>query len=122
MIGPSDLNRIPRWSPARIPEDLHRYVRTELGGESLVRGTMARAATPLPGLFGRLAMRLRMGVPSASGSLAAELGAVHFAGEIRAAPMATQHAPAACAIATSALVIPAASRNAGSDEPGACEQ
>ncbi len=122
MIGPSDLNRIPRWSPARIPEDLHRYVRTELGGESFDRGTEIRAATSPPGLFARLAMRLRTGGPAAPRSLAAELGAVHFAGETRAAPLAAEHIPAACAIAASALVIPAGSRKAGSEELSTCEQ
>ncbi len=35
MMGPSDLNRIPRWMPERGSEGLRRYARTELGEERI---------------------------------------------------------------------------------------
>lgn len=120
MIAPSDLNRIPRWNPARLPEDLHRYVRTELAGEPLAVRARVRASTVRPGRFARLVLWLRP--EAAPRSLAAEIGAVHFTEENEGALHSPGPVLAAHAVATSAFVMPSAPRNADREDLCACEQ
>jgi hypothetical protein len=120
MIGPSDLNRIPPWMPARLPEDLRRYVRSELGAEDLGTHAAKPPAGAVRGLRVWLATRVRPARATAGPSLARPLGtglgAVHFAGEMdRKAP---QPVPV---FATQAMVFSTPAKAAGSDELGICD-
>jgi len=120
MIGPSDLNRIPRWTPARLPEDLRRYVRSELGAGDLRTHAARPPAGAFRGLRMWLATRVRPARATVSPSLARPLGtgvgAVHFAGEMD--HKAPQPAPV---FATPAMVFSTPAKDAGSDELCTCD-
>ncbi len=127
MIGPCDLNRIPRWTPERSSEDLHRYARLELGGEALGLRTTVRSSQAVRGLRAWLTSRLLPARASAdrmpSDSLLTAVGAVHFDGEMdRQSRMrnARPERPAA-AFATPAMAFTVPAKDDGSADLCTCD-
>lgn len=119
MIGASDLNRLPRWTPSRSSEELQRYARSELGSETLHLAPAERSHEFL-GIRAWLAARLRPS-PAAARSPAKPLrtgvGAVHFAGD-RGDPRPIAHPSAV--FSTSPRGFPAHREDAESEELGSC--
>jgi len=129
MIGPSDLNRIPRWTPARQSAELERYARLELGAENLGNRDEDQHAPGLHGIREWLASHVRLARPTTAESrpepLRTGLAAVHFEGEAHRASqhdeaLAETHGPRAVS-ATPAFVFAAPERHSCLDNPQTCE-
>ncbi len=118
MMGPSDLNRIPRWMPQRIPDSLRRYARSELGEDEVRVRAPTPATTWLASIRDRFTARatVRSAEPK---PLGAGLGAVHLAGEMhpRTSPVSGQ----ASSFPSVALALPTPSKDADSDTRCTCE-
>lgn len=128
MIGPSDLNRIPRWAPERQTEELRRYARFELGGEIRAWDMPVSGAQPLRGIRLRLSSHLsfarsaREATPA--GPLRSNRAAVHFLGEPQAVSGQSREpsAETAAVFATGALAFCARAHDDCADETLACNR
>ena len=129
MIGPSDLYRIPRWTPGRRSEDVRRYAKLELGAESVGSRVEVQHQPRLLGLRVWVASHVRFARPAVSAAqpepLRTGVAAVHFEGEAHhvhsgSEILAKTEGPCA-AFETAAMVFGAPEHGRCLDEPHACE-
>jgi hypothetical protein len=126
MIGPSDLHRVPRWTPERQSEELRRYVASELGGGFPVVIRPTPDVRPPRG--GRLWLTslnpfARSASVSQASPLRPNLAAVHFQEEAELSSRGSRTAPseAVAVFATPARVFSVRAEDGCPDERHACQ-
>ena len=123
MIGPTDLNRIPRWTPERQTEELRRYAKVELGGELRAWNLPVARSNPLRGIRLWLSSRLAFARPSReaarAGPLRSNRAAVHFLGETQTVSRRSREpgAETPTILATQAMALCDGTHDGGRDEP-----